>query len=182
MANTMDVDVAGCTLAQQTFPPITATYYAGSATALDAETTFPYEENGILSVRSVQHASPPMKGHLVKWKDVDYGEPPMVERIAAGDVGNLAVGVIVHIEADFNLTDTYIQVAVYIFHPGDILKLYSSDHASATSPAINDGVSYYTAERAWEIDGTNGTGKVIKAPPAKGDDFLLMITKCGGGI
>ena len=182
MANTMDVNVAGCTLAQNLFPPISATYYAGSATALDAETTYPYEENGIISVRAVQHASPPMIGHLVKWKDVDYGELPMVERVAAGDTGAVMAGVIVHVQADFDLTDTYINVAVYVFHPGDRLKLYSSDHASATIPVINQGISYYTGERAWEVDNTTGFGKVIKAPPAKGDDFLLMVTTCSGGI
>jgi len=175
MTNTMDVNVAGCTLAMQTFPPISAAYFADTATALDAETTYPYDESGILSLRAIQHASPPMKGHLVKWKDVDVGELPVVERLAAGDNGNLVVGVITHIEADQDLTDTYVNVAVYIFHPGDILKLYSSDHTSATIPAINGMVSYYTGERAWQVDATNGFGRVIKAPPAKGDDFLLQV-------
>lgn len=182
MTNTMDVNIAGCTLAQQTFPPITAVYYAGAATALDASTTYPYEETGIISKRAVQHAVPPMIGMLVKWKDVDYGEMPMVEKQADAGNGNLVVGVITHIEADFSLTDTYINVAVYIFHPGDILKLYSSDHASASIPVLTQGVSYYTGERAWQVDNTNGFGTVIKAPPAKGDDFLLMITVCGGGL
>jgi len=173
MANTMDVDVAGCILQMEIFPPITMKFYAGAATALNAETTYPWDATGILSTGSYQLASPPMVGMLVKFKDIDTYDAPVVEGLATGGNGNLIAGVITHIPRQ-TVSTGYLDVAVYLFHPMDILKLYASDHASATVPSWSDGVSFYTGERAFHQDNTNGVGYVIKSPPALGDDFLLL--------
>ncbi len=180
MANVMDVDVAGCILQMETHPPVTAKFYAGSATALNAETTYPWGKSGILATDSYQYSVPPMVGLLVKFKDntTSY-DAPCVEMHADGGNGNLICGFITHIGANQNPADGYFDVSVYFFQPGDILKLYSSDHGSATLPVFNQSVSYYTGERAWQVDNTNGCGRVIKTPPAKGDDFLLLWTRYG---
>jgi hypothetical protein len=178
----MDINVAGCTLNMRSHPAITCKYYAGAATALNAAATYPYDKAGIAGTGMYQHALPPMVGMLVKWKDVQGTDQPAVEMVATGSNGNLVVGFIKWIEADYDLTDTYINVGLYIFQPGDILKLMSSNHGSATIPVFRQGVSFYTGERMWQVDNTNGFGQVIKLPPVKGDDFLLMITKAGGGL
>jgi len=174
MTNTMDIDVAGCILQWDRHPPITAKFYTGAATALNADSTYPRDKAGILSTGAYQLAAAPAVGMLWKWKDIDTYDAPVIEKVADGDNGNLIVGMITWVPAMVDLSSTYCDVAAYIFQTGDILKLLSSDHGSATAPSHTDGVSLYTGERAFTQDNTNGIGYVIKSAPAKGDDFLLL--------
>lgn len=180
MANYMDINQAGCTLAIDKHPPITCMFYTGTATALNTEATYPWDKTGILSTSAYQLAVPPMIGMLVKWKDVAAYDVPCVEPLATGGNGNLVVGFVTDIGNLDTMSATYVEVSVYMFQPGDLLKLYSSDHGSATIPVFNQAVSFYTGERAWQVDNTNGCGRVIKTPAAKGDDFLLLWVKYGG--
>lgn len=176
MANTMDVDVAGCNLKMEINPPITMKYYAGTRTALDAATTYPYTADGrIAGTDLAQFSLAPMVGQCVKWKDIDTYDAPVVEGAADSEAGRNIVGVITHIAAKQDVT-AYFDVAVYLFQVGDILKLLSD--SGGTAPSHGDAVSMSdnTNKRAFEQSNTTGTGFVIKSAPAAGDDFLLLWT------
>lgn len=176
MANTMDVDVAGCNLKMEIFPPITMKYYAGTRTALDAATTYPYTFDGrIAGTDLAQFSLAPMVGQCVKWKDIDTYDAPVVEGCADSEAGRNIIGVITHIAAKQDTT-AYFDVAVYMFQIGDVLKLLSDTGGTAPSHGDSVSMSDNTNKRAFEQDNTTGTGLVIKSAPAAADDFLLVWT------
>ena len=172
MTNVMDVDVGGCILAMDVHPPLTCKYYAGSATALNTEALYPWDKSGILSTGAYQYSLPPMVGMLVKWKTTPLGDAPMVEQLATGGNGNLICGVITHIAAH-PAVDAYFDVAVYLFQPGDILKLQTSANGSSTIVTFLGKVGFYTGERLFHLDATNGAGRAISTTGARGDDILV---------
>lgn len=176
MANTMDVDVAGCILQMEQHPPITMKYYAGTRTALNAATTYPYTFDGrIAGTDLAQFSLAPNVGQMVKWKDIDTYDAPVVEGAADSEAGRNLVGVITHIAAKQDTT-AYFDVVVYLFQPNDILKLLSD--TGGTAPSHGDAVSMSdnTNKRAFEQSNVTGTGFVIKSAPAAADDFLLLWT------